>query len=310
MNSENSDFAVIPGEEISCRNSHERNVNFLLFGDEHFFQGSGDGAERWLHTRCENSVADVLNQKHQDSLAFAAHPMEPVSLLQQILLGRGSWSFEDLSDPRITGIQFANGMHGVGFDRGYHAWIRSLLQGRRAFCLAGNDAHGNFNRFRQIGIPFLQIRETDEQLFGKMRTGVFIEDGINEANVKNSLRAGRSLITDGPVINLLIDGNDKPHTSLGERFIGSNCGLELVAKSTREFGEIKEVRVLVGVIGNQVEQPFYSERLSGIFDHQHSFSVQISKPMYVRAEVYTSDQNDSDKCQHFCFTNPIWLTPS
>jgi hypothetical protein len=308
-NSNDARFVVVQGEEISCRNSDERNVHFLLFGDEHFFPGSGDGAERWFKTRSEHSITDILEQKHKGAVAFAAHPLEHVSILQRLLLGRGSWSNKDLSDPRIAGIQFANGIRGKGFLDGYNAWIASLMNGRQVYCLAGNDAHGNFNRFRQIGIPFIAIRESSSQLFGKMRTAIFLEGRFDQSNILRSLGEGHFVITDGPFVNIVVKNSEETATSIGKTFVGSEFELVLTAKTTKEFGVIHELKVFLGIVGAEAERLFFFERFSGIFEYQRSFSVQVAGQMYLRAEAYSSSHNLSDNCEHFCFTNPIWFSP-
>jgi hypothetical protein len=308
-NAANTDFVAVQGEEISCRNSKDRNVHLLLLGDERFFEGSGDGAERWFQTRSEYALSEILSRKNQRALAFAAHPMEPVSILQRWLLGRGSWSSKDLSDNRITGVQFANGMRNEGFLRGYRAWIQCLLEGKRAYCLAGNDAHGNFNRFRQIGIPFVRIRENNSQLFGKMRTAIFLNDHLSQATLLTSLAAGHFIISDGPVANIVCSGNKSTATSIGTRLVGSEFEFIVSAKSSREFGEIDEVKVLLGTIGKDMEQILPVERLSETFAYRKSVSVHVTELTYIRVEVYSSRMNQSDGQPHFCFTNPIWLTP-
>jgi hypothetical protein len=308
-NSKEDTFAVVQGEEVSCRNLKGQNVHLLLFGDEHFFHGSGDGAEQWFQTRCEHSVSDILRQKQQGALAFAAHPMEPVSILQRWLLGRGSWSSKDLSDSLIAGIQFANGVTGKGFFDGYQAWIKALLGGWQVYCLAGNDAHGNFNRFRQIGIPFVRVRESNSQLFGKMRTAIITQERFDQSSVLKSLVRGNFIITDGPFTNIVLTDSEGIATSIGVRLTGPQFEFRLSARSSKEFGEIKEVKLLVGNVGNNNERVYFSERMSGMFVYQRLFSIRVTESMYLRAETYTSDQNQSDGCEHFCFTNPIWLSP-
>ncbi len=307
-NSEEKDFVVVQGEEVSCRNSDGRNVHMLLFGDERFFHGTGDSAERWLRTRCEYSIDDVLNQKHERSVAFAAHPKEPVSLLQRMLLGRGSWTNNDIRDQRLCGIQFANGMKELGFEEGYQFWVRALLAGHRLYCIAGNDAHGNFNRFRQIGVPFLKVRETDNQLFGRMRTGVFVEGPLHQNAILDSLAKGRSIATDGPVANIVVEGKHTP-TSLGSKLHGSDFELSLTARSSKEFGNIEEIRLILGIIGEDSERTFLNERPPNQFTYLCSSSIHISSPSYIRAEIQTSHLTSYDQSTHFCLTNPVWLTP-
>ena len=308
-NNQASDFAVIQGEEISCRNGRGQNVHLLLFGNNHFFPGSGDGAEHWLRTRSEHSITEVLDQKLHNAPAFAAHPLEPVSLLQRLLLGRGTWSFSDFSSVKLAGIQFANGIRNKGFLKGYRAWVAALLAGKRVYCLAGNDAHGNFNRFRQIGVPFMKIREHNHQLFGKMRTAVFLNDQPNQSAFLRSLTEGSFVITDGPVMNIRLSEVTPGSTSIGSNLVGSAFDFTLSVHSSKEFGTIKEVRVLLGTIGTRSESVFLSEKLVDTYAHTRSLTMHVTEPMYLRAEAFTSEDNESDGFEHFCYTNPIWLTP-
>jgi len=309
INSGQQNIVIIQGEEISCRNSNERNVHLLLFGDDQFFEGSGDSAERWFHTKCELRIADVLRLKHLESLAFAAHPKEHVSLLQRLLLGRGTWTMEDCRDSRLVGIQFANGIRGKGFAKGFNLWVNALLDGRRLYCLAGNDAHGNFNRFRQIGFPFLRIREHSFQLFGKMRTAVFAEAPLDQSRILKSLARGAFNITDGPFANIVLTSKQGMVTSIGDHFEGSNFEFTVSIYSSREFGEIKNLKVMWGEIGTEAERILLSEQLSAMFTYQRDFKVHVVEAMYIRAEVVTSNRNDSDQSEHFCITNPIWFSP-
>ncbi len=307
-NSERHEFVIVQGEEVSCRNSHDRNVHLLLFGDERFFHGTGDGAERWLRTRCEYNIEDVLAQKHKHAVAFAAHPGEEVSFLQRVLLGRGTWSEDDTTNGSLAGLQFANGMRGFGFEEGYRLWIRALLAGRHLFCIAGNDAHGNFNRFRQIGVPFFRIRENENQLFGKMRTGVFIRGPFDQPAILESLAKGRSIATDGPVANIVVQGR-QTLTSLGSTFVGSEFEIMLSTSSSKEFGEIEEIRLFLGIIGEESERTLFYERSTNHFKYQRSTPIHVSSPCYVRAETHTSALTSCDQSPHFCLTNPIWFTP-
>ena len=109
QNSKYKDFVIVRGEEVSCRNSKDKNVHLLLLGNRKFFYGSGDGAERWLKTRSENNINEILNSIEPSVLSFAAHPKEQVSFLQRLLLRRGKWLQKDFLHSRLTGIQFVNG---------------------------------------------------------------------------------------------------------------------------------------------------------------------------------------------------------
>jgi hypothetical protein len=195
-NSSNGHSVAIRGEEVSCRNVSGENVHLLLLGGREFVPGSGDSAERWLRTRSEFSIEEILNKQPRTTIAFAAHPSEPVPLLQRMLLGRGQWTMADLTLDGLDGIQCLNGSWDDSFEEALMMWVKCLLQGKRRVLIGGNDAHGNFNRFRQISIPFLRLAENDRQLFGRMRTGVFLDEEVTEQSIVEALREGRAIITD------------------------------------------------------------------------------------------------------------------
>jgi hypothetical protein len=109
QNSADSNFTIVRGEEVTCLNSAGQNVHLLLLGNNKFIAGTGDSAEKWLKTRSEYTCDEVLEEKESSTLAYAAHPREPVSLIQRLLLRRGNWNTRDLKNIKLSGIQFANG---------------------------------------------------------------------------------------------------------------------------------------------------------------------------------------------------------
>ena len=296
---------IVRGEEVTCRNTRGRNVHLLLLGAKRFTPGSGDGAEQWLRTRSEHSAQEVLERMEPQTVAFAAHAREPVPMIQRLLLGRGEWGEDDLRLNRLRGIQFANGKQDEGFRDGYRTWIRLLLEGRKAVTIAGNDAHGNFNRFRQIGIPFFSIVERGDQMFGVMRTGIFTSSKT-EAGILQALRRGACIISDGPVANLTRP-RDRSQTALGTSQRGRSIALDIHAVSTREYGPIQTVTVFSGSIGGSSEQVVARYDGHGAFSLFRSMRTPKELTGYVRVEVSTSAENEAGRVPHFCYTNPVWI---
>ena len=310
LNKNSEDFAIVRGEEVTCRNGKGQNVHFLIFGSNEFIRGSGDGAEKWLHTKSEHSISEVLKRKSIDAVAFAAHAQDPVPLLQRLLLGRGVWSFRDLQNEGLAGLQILNGKIDVGFERSCRMWVRLLLSGSRLSAIAGNDAHGNFNRYRQIGIPFFTIREEEHQLFGKWRTGIFCEGQVSEQSVLLALGRGHAIMTDGPVIQMSAVSPDGQISGIGDTALSEPLHLSIDVLSSEEFGEINEVRVIVGKVGNKVERTTHRfEGNQGYILHKDVSLERLAKG-YVRVEAETSGSRSYDGKAHFCFTNPIWINSS
>jgi hypothetical protein len=175
--------------------------------------------------------------------------------------------------------------------------------------LGGNDAHGNFNRFRQVGFPFLKIKEMEHQLFGQMRTGVVIDGNVSERTILDGLRNGCVIVSNGPLARLAIMAPDGARTEMGGTVKGKLHRVVLVATSTAEFGELELVNVIVGEIGAKEEAIEYNAEGKLGFSLTREITIEASKPSYVRAEVFTAGEALFDKHSHWCFTNPIWIAP-
>jgi hypothetical protein len=308
VNHDEKDFAVLRGEEVSCTNADGNNVHFLLFGGRRFFHGSGDGGEKWFKTKSEFTIREILQQKEREIVTFAAHPTEEVPVLQHLLLKRDEWTVGDMALPELDGIQILNGDRTDAFYRGLDVWRWMLNKGMKKFLLAGNDAHGNFNRFIQISIPMLSFREHDRQLFGKMKTAVLTHE-ITEQSILKAIKNGRSVITNGPLLTIGIE-TDTPDIGLsGETVNGSKFVVKIHAETTNEFGAFKQITVYLGTIGKgermlfeirQFSDPFSVHRISD-WHHAEDFS-------YIRAEATTHHAHGIDRTG-FCYTNPIWIQP-
>ncbi|HLP18220.1 MAG TPA: CehA/McbA family metallohydrolase, partial [Bacteroidota bacterium] len=306
LNANEKSFAVLRGEEVSCGNNRSRNVHLLLFGTRKFFHGSGDGAEHWFHTEPEHSIADVLREMDEHSVAYAGHPTERTPLLQKLLIRRGMWSHEDMEHERLSGLQILNGVRNSAFRNGMRAWTRLLLEGNRKFIAAGNDAHGNFNSFRQIGIPFFTIREWDHQLFGKMRTGVMAAE-CTEAAILDGLRHGRTFITNGPVVIASITNEHGASVGLGGTITCTDATLTVTGRSSAEFGTFTTVTVYGSTQHATTE--FIAHTF--LFKHTYEFVETIDLPFppgsgYLRIEACTENGSGFD-AEGFCYTNPIWF---
>ena len=299
---------ILLGEELSCRNVRGENVHLLLYGNRQFIPGSGDSAERWFRTRSDFSIVEVLHNL-TDAIAAAAHPKEQVPLLQKLLLRRGTWTQADLRMIGISGMQFLNGDVLNGFKRGKHEWTNLLLAGLRIHAVAGNDAHGNFNRFRQIGFPFFAIAEHHRQIFGKMRTGLFLFARLSEKSIQSAIGRGNGIISDGPVATIHATNDLGEKASLGENIEGKRLMIHLLAESSREFGILRCVRLFLGLLGNNGEELLLKTNDIGQFKFDQVFSLEIMQAAYLRLEVETCPTNSFDNSPHFCFTNPIWCNP-
>jgi hypothetical protein len=279
----NGTVTLLPGEELTCRNSRGRNVHLLLLGNREFLHGTGDGAEKWLRTRSEYSIREALEKISDDAFAAAAHPLVPTPPLERLLVGRGEWSEEDLSHPRLDGWQILNGDWGVDFERGMNAWRKALAGGKPVRILGGNDAHGNFNRFRQVRLPMVRLWEHRRNIFGRFRTLVSCKDRQSET-ILQALKSAPSAVSDGPFVEL--------KTSEGTGLVRW--------LTTPEFGSPTDLKVIeVHYDGSTCDLPITTA--AGRFSGEATFPL---KPVttYLRAEITTGTNAGQ---VHRCFTNPV-----
>lgn len=299
LNADGAWPVVLRGEEVTVRNDAGRNVHCLVYGDRTFHPGAGDSAEEWLRTTSELSIPELLDQVAEGAGVFGAHIAEPVPLLQRLLLGRGAWSASDIAHDRLDGVQFWNGARDAAMARGKAMWVGQLLSGKRIAAVAGNDAHGNFNRFLQLKIPFVMLHDLERQLFGRVRTSVYVQE-TGEQKVLDAVRSGRSVMTDGPICSLSSpDGSVLVGSSIAE---GDRCIVR--ARSSAEFGSLSIIRLLRGRRGTDAEETIQTWRPDEM-DFIGPPVPQDGDTLYLRAEAETQD-GDAYGSSHLAITNPVW----
>jgi hypothetical protein len=304
LNETNSQFVIVPGEEVSAGNHRNRNVHFLILNHPEFLPGDGDSAEKWLQTKPNLSIQQILQEINSKALAFAAHPETKPPFLESLLVRRGKWENQDYQNERLDGLQIWNGS-ASGLREGEEKWVQLLLQGRRLFICGGNDAHGNFNRFRQIGFPFFTMRENHNHLFGKVRTGVYLENGLSLDGILEAFKRGRMVMTDGPFVDFCVRNEIGQIARMGDSIFGKNFTVEIECHSTPEFGQLRELRIYRGNLIEKKETLFTtSRRFSETYDQLTKIEItEKPNPSYLRAELYSETNGKTLKC----LTNPIWL---
>ena len=295
----------VPAEEVSCGNRKGENVHLLVVDPPVFIPGNGDCEDDYPDTEPTLSVAEVLDLMGNGAIAIAAHTLEKPPFGQRLLFNRGYWAKEDLLDDRIIGLQILNGLPDDSFRRGYEVWIDLILEGKRKIILAGNDAHGNFNHFRQIKIPFLSMHEHRKQLFGQVRTALKLDGGVELNAVLQALKKGRAQITTGPISDISLKTQNGKLYEIGDEYPYGEGKLSIVAASTKEFGKLKRIVIIKGEISARKEDEIhkYTDFADG-YRFEDVLTISRLSRGYVRIEVYT-ESNDKES---FSITNPIWLT--
>lgn len=298
LNRKNNSFVVLAGEELSVGNRHKKNVHMLIFNNKSFIHGSGDGAEKWFANKPENQIPSVLETLDNEALAFSAHSATLPPLSQRLLINRGKWSSKDHRYPRLNGLQFWNGHNMKSFKKGKESWVQLLLMGHKKTIIAGNDAHGNFSRFRQIHIPFFSLKENDHEIFGGVKTAILTKNPLSRATLVKALKLGRAVITDGPFAYFELQ-KEMRIFHLGDTFPHKNATLRIRGKSTPAFGMIKSVAVFVGDCAEKKEKCYYYPANTYELEHLDEIDTLPGRG-YIRLEVLTTLNRQ-------LLSNPIYL---
>jgi hypothetical protein len=285
---------LIPAEEVSVLNSKGKAVHLCGLGIDEYIPGTLDGARKNIRGDRQLTISEAVEEiSRQGGVSFAAHPGSKAGFMQRIFLKRGTWSDRDICE-NLGGIQAVNSGFYDSWLRGKYLWVRALQRGLKTPLLAGSDAHGDFNRYRAIGVPFMQICESAERYMGFARTGIYgkpadvkgIIDGIKDA---------AAFVTNGPFVSIC-DSRQPEKSLIGKKPVGTDETKNLCVRAacTKEFGALGVVRVMMGRRGTAEETIVVREVLP-----EDTFDVTIPIPSdalpktcYLRAEAYGKTPRD------------------
>jgi predicted metal-dependent phosphoesterase TrpH len=300
--SSKSKTTIILGEEITTINSQNQAVHLCALGLTDFIPGSADGARgKKLETL---EIGEVVRRIHnQDGLAIAAHPGSRFGLLQRIFLRRGNWMQADLEQD-LDAIQAINNGFGPSWNTAKQLWIKELLKGKRLPLVAGNDAHGDFNRYRYISIPFILVSENFSRYLSSCRTGIYSKSK-NIKEIISSIKNGETFVTNGPFLSLTCLKSDTNIVDT-QRTIPLGCHTVSVSvESTSEFGMPRTISLFGGGKKTGCEVALFSETYAGNYSQTISISLDPTLDLsYVRAET-TCERPDGSTT--FAATSPLYF---
>ncbi len=316
VNSKNDGFVVVPAEEVSCGNCKSHNIHLLALDTAQFIPGRGDGVKRGLNKRPDLTLRQCLSRINMaGGFAYAAHPETGNGFFGALLLNRDRWRDPDYAQRGYAGLQLWNGEKGKDFNRAYKKWVQLLLEGRRLYVLGGNDAHGDFNRCRRVKYPNTKLTESDDHVFGKIRTYAYCgadaaRCGPTVAGILDALRNGRTLVTDGPMVILQARNDIGQTANIGDDIVGKEFTLTLSARSSDEFGPIDRIDLYRGDLvekREKIERTFIPKKGDGTggsaCDHIFTHKIVCKNRSYIRVKATSSARGE----QYTCFTNPIWF---
>jgi len=284
INEYGGEAVLIPGEEVSVLNSKKGVVHLCGLGVSEYISGTLDGARKNIHSFKQLTIEEAAEEiERQGGISFAAHAGAKPGVFQRIFLGRGSWSVHDLCE-KLGGIQAVESDFSEMWARGKNIWVSMLQKGHRVPLLAGSDAHGDFNRYRAVGVPFLQIYENANRCMGSVRTGVYGRR-VDVKEIISGIKDAATFITNGPFVTIC--DKRRPDISLiGSKTVSDTTNLCVRASSTKEFGALSAVSVIIGRAAD--EEIIVRQALPA-----DTFDITIPIPAdtlgsgcYIRAEAY------------------------
>jgi hypothetical protein len=199
----------------------------------------------------------------------------------------------------------------------------------KAFLAAGSDAHGDFNYEATMdAVDFSKPSRglsgyAEDNALGKIATVVHCPAGMGPRgeNVLQALRDGHSVASNGPLLIAGFDTNsnaslDDPEDVVVGGEISSPLDdlppLELQWSSSKEFGPLASIRMIVGSAKGEsppVEVPVREGKELGSAGLQPVglrpyLKGGVGSWMYVRLEART--RNGAGE-EFRCYTNPVWV---
>ena len=295
---EDRSLIALPGIEVSAGDKNGKIVHLLILNPERFYPGKGDGPDVWFKKKPDNSVSEILNHLDPRELAIAAHPFRKIFFLEKWLLKRGGWSFGDINEKNLAGLQIFNGIYDASLKKSINRWVDILLKGHKKFIYAGNDAHGNFNRYIQIKIPFVLLKLDEKRAFGFMKTGVYTKGRIDRKSITAQLRKGRCFVTTGPSVFFYLF-NEHSRYFPGDVANGKDLTLFLETNSIKEFGNIKSVSIILGNLIKKTEKQHVLRINKRKFFFEGRLPFTGLPPRYYIRIVCESENG-------IALSNPIW----
>jgi hypothetical protein len=331
--------------------SWEKTLHSLFYNDAYIHSPlSGAIGERPVTP----SLPDALSQLSGGGFAYAAHPIYDMSMEWgglDLSVNGAAWGDEDyvaaLAYEGFRGLETFNTRSvrystdendpWADFDAGVppdDPYPNELLAGidmwdallttslspiRKIFLAGGSDAHGDFNYSTYFGL--LDSYATDNAI-GKVQTVVFVPGAHGPgdlppmSDILAAYRAGRSIATDGPFIEIGIDRSgdgdfdDPEDLKIGDDGSGvsiENLPLTIRWASTLDFGPVVSVDLIVGT--DTGTTTIYSEDPSAGGEGYAGETVVdlstygLADQVYLRAECLTDRGDD----QFRAYTNPIWF---
>jgi hypothetical protein len=203
-------------------------------------------------------------------------------------------------DPRFDTIEVYNGDDAHDLDRVRRVlvdWLHLLGRGQRYAATGSSDSHKL--AFLDPGLPRTLVRH-----------GGVADDARDVAApvpaVLAAIKAGRSIVTSGPILDVAIAGAGPGETA---RVSGGRATLRVAVRAA-PWIDVRRVEVLEGGNGTRIKL-WQIARKRAVERLNATLEIPVTQPTFVviTAEGDDSLPNASRPTRPFGFSNPIWIQP-
>lgn len=229
------------------------------------------------------SNTDMLRKaKAQGAFTGYVHPFSGDDDPLEAELGRAKGFLMDVALGTADALEWSF-PNRAGFFPLYAAWNN----GFPIVATGGEDSISDLHRYYAV--------------VGAERTYVQVEDGpLSWDGWISGLRQGRAFVTNGPLIELTIDGK-RPGESLELPEGGREIELHAAIRS------IVPLRTLLVIHNGEVIDRVDVQLVDGRFDYRGSYRPSESGWYHVRVEGEPEDRFPLDTTYPHAFTNPVWV---
>ncbi len=344
------DFRAYRGVEINLASvdgdTWEKTLHCLFYNPDYISSPlSGAFGEQPVRP----PLPDGLDQLAAEGFAYAAHPLYDLAgvngtvwvdedldtaLVREKFRGLEAFNTRETRQSGDANNPWANFDAGTPPDNPYPnellagvaLWDQLLVADiasgapRKVFFSGGSDAHGDFNYAAYSNI--LSSYATDNAM-GKVQTVVHVPGGYGSGNlppaseIMAAFRAGRSVITDGPFMEIGLDRDDDGDWyEAGDVMIAGDgiadpsdaLPLKIRWASLPEFGPITTVQLVAGDEFATTTLMSFNPNTSGQgyggYTTVDLGTFGFDGSYYFRGELLTDDGDAG----HRAYTNPIWIS--
>lgn len=288
------DLQTMPGSEVSTLGHRFGHFNVFPLQPTSRVVYEDTTAERLFADARRQSPRGIVQVNHPRWDAkvgyFTSFDLDPVTGLPR----RPGYS------RHFDTLEVYNGLDAIDLDRVravMRDWLHLLARGERHAATGSSDSHKL--AFLDPGVPRTLVRHGGEQTDER---DVFAEP----QSVLEAIRAGRSLVTSGPVLDVTLNGRGPGETvSLAG---ASEQALRVVVRAA-PWIDVRHVEVLEGP--SRVLERRNVARSQAPSRLDLTLPLRLRAPTFIVVVAWGDDPlpNAAQPIRPFAFTNPIWIEP-